>query len=83
MLPTITALAPNPVAKGKNLTITGTNLDLTEGVLFTGSAAAVTKFVSKSAMQIVVPVPADTAKGKVSLVTYSKVEVQSKDDLKL
>jgi hypothetical protein len=82
-LPAITTLAPNPVAKGKNLTITGTNLDLTEGVLFTGSAAAVTKFVSKSATQIVVTVPADAAKGKVSLVTYSKIEVPSKDDLKL
>jgi RNase P/RNase MRP subunit p29 len=82
-LPGITAMSPNPAAKGKNLTITGTNLDLAEGVLFTGSAAAVTKFVSKSATQIVVTVPQDAAKGKVSLVTYSKVEVISKDDLKL
>ncbi|WAC09424.1 IPT/TIG domain-containing protein [Dyadobacter pollutisoli] len=82
-LPTITTLAPNPATKGKSLTITGTNLDLAEGVLFTGSAAAVTKFVSKSATQIVVTVPADAAKGKVSLITYSNVEVPSKDELKL
>jgi hypothetical protein len=83
ILPLITAMAPNPVLHGTNLTITGTNLDLTKGVLFNGSAAAVTTFVSQSATQIVVKVPPDANPGTVNLVAYSGLMTPSLASLAL
>jgi len=80
-LPMITAMAPNPILHATNLTITGTNLDLTKGVLFNGSAAAVTTFVSQSATQIVVKVPADAHQGPVNAVAYSGLMTASPVDL--
>jgi len=80
-LPMITAMAPNPILHATNLTITGTNLDLTKGVLFNGSAAVDTTFVSKSATQIVIKVPADSHQGPVNLVAYSGLKTASPVDL--
>jgi hypothetical protein len=80
-LPTIAAMAPNPVDPGANLTITGTNLNLVSSVSFQ-NASAVTTFVSQSATQLVVKVPAGVLKGKVTLgVLNSTVTVQSSADL--
>ena len=81
ILPVITAMAPNPILHATNLTITGTNLDLAQGVLFNGSAAAVTTFVSQSATQIVVKVPADAHQGPVNVVAYSGLMTASPVDL--
>jgi len=80
-LPAITALSPNPIDRGGNLTITGTNLDLTKGIFFKGVADTVKQFVSKTANQIVVKVPATANKGKISLVAYSGVKVESQASL--
>lgn len=80
-LPQITSMSPNPVKHQTNLTITGTNLDLTKKVWFTGVSAAVTSFVSQSATQLVVVVPSSTQKGKVTLEAASAVQTTSASDL--
>lgn len=83
-LPAITTMAPNPVAPEANLTITGTNLDLVSSVAFTGIPAAVSTFVSQSATELVVKVPAGTLRGKVTLnVKNSSLTVQSSADLQI
>jgi hypothetical protein len=76
-LPAVTAINPTPVARGANLTITGTNLDLTMGVLFKGVNDTITEFVSKTADQLVVKVPAEASKGAITLMAYSGVTVES------
>ena len=80
-LPLITNLAPNPIKHQTNLTITGTDLDLAKKVIFTNVAAPVTTFVSQTATQLVVKVPAATKKGKVTLEAASGVQTISANDL--
>jgi hypothetical protein len=80
-LPLTTGLAPNPVKHATNLTITGTNLDLVKKVIFASVSTPVTTFVSQSATQLVVVVPASTTKGKVTLEAASGVQTVSTMDL--
>jgi hypothetical protein len=80
-LPIAVSFAPNPVKHQTNVTITGTNLDLARKVIFTGVASPVTTFVSQSATQLVIKVPAATRKGKVTLEAASGVQTVSAPDL--
>jgi hypothetical protein len=83
-LPAATALAPNTISNGADLTITGTDLDLVKEVIFTGvGAAKVATFVRQSATELVVKVPANAAKGKLKLVALSGVEVPTTQELTL
>lgn len=81
-LPTLKSFAPASAEREKNLTITGINLDLAMGVLFTGLTEPVTAFVSKAPGQLVVKIPKAATKGKISLIAYSGVPVESTDSLK-
>ena len=86
-LPAFTAISPKPVKKGKELTITGTNLDLVEFLKFGNSDIEVTKFIgTASSITVLVPeetqIDATTGKGELKLVAFSGVEV-TYDDLRL
>jgi hypothetical protein len=81
LLPVAVSLAPNPVKHQTNLTITGTDLDLTRKIFFTGVTAAVTTYVSQSATQLVVNVPGGTRKGKITLEAASGVQTISATEL--
>jgi hypothetical protein len=81
VLPIITTFSPNPINLGADLTLTGTDLDLTKKVIFTGVAAPVTAFVSQSATSLVVKVPAGARDGKIKLEAASTVQTTSTGDL--
>ena len=80
-LPIGATFAPNPVKHQTNVTITGTNLDLAKKVYFTNVSGAVTSFVSQTATQLVINVPAATKKGKLTFEAASGVQTVSTLDL--
>ena len=73
-LPHITSFSPNPIKHQQNVTINGTDLDLVKKVIFTNVPTPVTEFVSQSASQLVVKVPAATMSGAVTLEAASGVQ---------
>lgn len=84
LLPSITAMTPNPVSPQDNLTITGANLDLVASVAFVGVNTPVSVFESQSAETLVVKVPEDAVTGKVTLnVKNSTSSVKSANDLSI
>lgn len=83
VLPAIATISPNPIDPGANLTISGTNLNLVTAISFE-NAPAVTSFVSQTATQIVVTVPAGVLRGTVKLaVLNSTLTVTSADVLEI
>ena len=82
IVPQVTGLSPNPADTAKNLTITGSNLDLVASVSFVGVTSPVTGFVSQSATQLVVKVPGSALKAYLTLgIKNSTLTVQSNDIL--
>ena len=62
LAPSITSFAPNPVARGGTLTITGSGLGTAKKVIVGGKKATIS---SDTATQIVVTVPAKAVVGSV------------------
>ena len=71
------------VKHAENLTITGTDLDLAKKVIFNGVSTPVTTFVSQSATQLVIKIPAATKTGKVIFEAASGVPTTSAADVNL
>lgn len=82
-LPAITGFSPVPVEREANLTIRGTNLDLAEGVLLPGIKDPIMSFVSRTPEELVLKVPKDANKGKISLKAYSGVMVESANAMEI
>lgn len=76
-LPRVTGIAPATVKHLENITITGTDLNLVSKIHFTNASAPVTTFVSKTATQIVVQVPAAAKKGTIKLEMESGIQTTS------
>ena len=72
--PSGTDLAPNPVKAGTILTISGSDLDLVQQVIFVG-ADPVLEFVSQSASSMEIVVPATAQDGPVKLVPASNLQI--------
>lgn len=83
ILPIATGLSPNPIKHDDELTITGTNLDLTKQILFTGVATPVTTFIRQSLTEIVVKVPGGARKGKLTFVAASGEKTVLNEELVL
>ncbi len=79
-LPAVTSMSPASVEHTKNLTLTGTNLDLVTSVVFAGGTT-VSTFESQSETQLVVKVPATAIKGKLTLKQASPVDVVTTSDV--
>ncbi|MGZ8524832.1 MAG: IPT/TIG domain-containing protein [Chitinophagaceae bacterium] len=80
-LPLVTSMSPSPVKPQTNVTINGTNLDLAKKVIFNGVSTPVTTFVSQTLTQLVVEVPEQAKKGKLTLEAASGVQTISIIDL--
>jgi hypothetical protein len=69
ILPAVSSVSPTPTKPGvDNLTLTGTNLDLVKTIVLPGSGATST-FISQSATEIVLAVPANASQGAITYVT--------------
>lgn len=67
VLPKVTAMSPQPVLPEGELTMTGTDLDLVTSIKFMGVTAPVTTFISKTATQLKVKLPAGAAEGRMTM----------------
>ncbi len=78
VIPTLAAVAPNPVKPGATLTITGTDLGLVSAITI-GDDIEVTEFESQSATSMEVVVPLDTKSGAMTLVLPSGIKIAAGD----
>lgn len=74
VVPTV-SVSPTTVKNGAELTVTGTNLDLVDKVIFGGNKNG-TVLTGGTATQIVVNVPADAISGIVRFITKATKEVE-------
>lgn len=82
-LPTITSISPNPVKPGAAIEINGTDLDLVGGLHFADDISVSAYTLNTAKTQITVTVPEDAKEGKLKLITYSVVVIESSTDLLL
>lgn len=69
ILPTSSSVSPSPAKPGiDNLTITGADLDLVKSIILPG-VPAISTFVSQSATQIVLAIPAAAKQGPIEYIT--------------
>jgi hypothetical protein len=77
ILPTITAFSPGTIRAGSELTVTGKDFDLVEGLSFGGGKAAKSFKVNDAKTAITVTVPVDAQDGVIVLTAFSGVKVTS------
>jgi len=80
-LPALTGLSPNPIERGKTLTINGTDLDLVNQVWLKGVAEPITDFSNQSEQQLTLTVPEEATRGTVDIVTFSGITISITDIL--
>lgn len=78
-LPAVNSFSPSAIRHAEELTISGTDLDLVQSVVFVGDT--VSEFVSQSATEIVLEVPSQAVTGKLTLTQASPVEVVTENEL--
>jgi hypothetical protein len=81
-LPQVSSINPSPADHGAQITIRGTDLDLTQSVTVKGVSTPITEFISKSATEIVLTLPAKARKGPITLLPASLVPVISSASLR-
>lgn len=83
-LPEVTALSPTEIRHTDDLTLTGTDLDLVTSIVFGGDLTVASgDFVSHSATEIVVTVPAMTLTDKLTLKQASPVDIVTSQELSI
>ena len=80
-LPTISDFSPNPVERGSNLTVRGTDLDLVKGIVLKGVTDTIADFVGQSETELTITIPEDATRGTLAMVTFSDIAVESADIL--
>ncbi len=75
--PKITTIAPNPIKPGQILTLTGTDFQLVESILFADDIAVTDFTLNTANSEIKVSVPAAAKQGSVKLLTFSGIEIES------
>lgn len=78
-VPEVTALTPASIRHTANLSISGTDLDLITSAAFTADTVLAANFVSQSATEIVLPVPATTETGTITLMQRSPITVETSE----
>lgn len=80
--PVIEKVAPLTVKAGEKITITGSDVDLIESVMFAdGSKTDAVEVVDRKSVRV--EVPATATDGKIRAVSYAGVETESEDALTL
>ncbi|MBK7872758.1 MAG: IPT/TIG domain-containing protein [Saprospiraceae bacterium] len=80
-VPSIANVSPNPAKNGKDITITGTDLDLVTTVVFGGNKQGA--ILSKSLSEMTVKVPVDATEGAVTFNTAANKSVATVSILSL
>lgn len=81
VVPTISGLAPNPAKNGREITVSGSDLDLVTKVTFGGNKTG--SIVSSSESELTIGVPIDAQEGTVAFTTAADKTVNSSTTLAL